>query len=250
MIGVYDSGVGGLAILRRVRELMPEADLTYLADQANVPYGERSLEEIRVLAKQAVGILVDLGAETVVVACNTASAAALEDLRSTHPALAIVGMEPAVKPAASTTRSGVIGVLGTPSTFAAARFEDLVGRFAADVEVIAHPCPRWAAEVEVSWPDGAADEVSAHLASLLRRGVDTIVLACTHYSFLIDVIEQAVGPGIEIVDPADAVARQVVRVAFAGGSGTTTYLTTGDPATLAAQILRLMGDDVTVGWAG
>jgi glutamate racemase len=228
-------------VLERVRELLPEADLTYLADQANVPYGERSLTEIRDLARAAVAILADRGATTVVVACNTASAAALEDLRSAFRDVVIVGMEPAVKPAAGTTRSGTIGVLATDATFAAARFEDLVGRFAADVEVIAHPCPGWAAAIEESWPDGSEGEVRAHLAPLLDRGVDTLVLACTHYSFLAPVVQRVVGTGVAIVDPASAVARQVERVADGVGSGVTEYLTTGEPHRLSAQIERLLG---------
>lgn len=245
MIGIYDSGVGGLAILTRVRALLPDADLVYLADQANVPYGERSLGEIRRLARDAVGILVDRGASTVVIACNTASAAALEEVRGAYPEVSIVGMEPAVKPAASVTRSGVIGVLATDATFAAARFEDLVGRFASGVEVVAHPCPGWAAAVEDRWPEEADGPVGEHLQPLLDRGVDTIVLACTHYSFLADVIARVAGDGVTIVDPSEAVARQTARVAgVGGGSGTTTLLTTGDPVRFAAQVERLLGDAV------
>ena len=239
MIGVFDSGVGGLAILQRIRGLLPSADLLFLADQANVPYGERPLDEIAALAEAAVGTLVGLGAETVVIACNTASAAALPRVRTAYPSTSIVGMEPAIKPAAAGTRSGVIGVLATPATFAAAGFEELVGRFAEGERVVAHPCPGWADAVEEGWPDGAAEPVRAHLAPLVDVGVDTIVLACTHYSFLVE--EVAAATGAIVVDPADAVARQTARVADGSGGGTTRYFTTGAPERLAAQVGRLLG---------
>lgn len=244
MIGVYDSGVGGLSVLRHVRRLLPAADLVYLADQAHMPYGPRGIEEVRRLATEAVGLLVGRGATTVVVACNTASAAALGHLRERF-AVPIVGMEPAVKPAAAATRTGKVVVLATITTFQGSVFDDLVGRFAADIEVIPHPCPGWAAAVEESWPDaGTREVVAAHLAPVLAAGADTIVLACTHYSFLDDIISDVAGAGVTLIDPAEAVARQVARVADEGGAGTTTYLTTGDPERLAAQILRLLGETV------
>lgn len=244
MIGVYDSGVGGLAVLRHVRRFMPDADLIYLADQAHMPYGPRGIDEVRRLATEAVRLLVARGATTVVVACNTASAAALGHLRERFDT-PIVGMEPAVKPAAAATRTGKVVVLATITTFQGSVFDDLVGRFAADIEVIAYPCPGWAAAVEESWPDDDAQEVvSAHLAPVLASGADTIVLACTHYSFLDDVIAEVAGSGVTLIDPAEAVARQVARVADASGTGTTTYLTTGDPVRFADQIERLLGERV------
>jgi glutamate racemase len=241
MIGVYDSGVGGLSVLRHMRGLLPDADLIYLADQAHMPYGVRSLDEVRQLAEAAVRLLIERGADTVAVACNTASAAALPHLRSVFT-VPIVGMEPAVKPAAAATRSGTVVVLATPTTFQGAVFDDLVGRFAAGIEVIAHPCPGWAAAVEESWPAGAEAAIAQHLAPVIARGADTIVLACTHYSFLDDAIKSAVGPGVTLIDPAAAVARQVARVAAPGGGGTTTYLTTGDPERFTRQIERLLGE--------
>jgi len=250
MIGIYDSGVGGLTILGRIRQLLPDSDLVYLADQANLPYGDRTLDEVRHLAADSVGMLVGWGATTVVVACNTASAAALAELRERFESCSIVGMEPAVKPAADSTRSGVIGVLATTPTFEASRFVDLVGRFADGVEVIALACPGWAAAVEEQWPDGTSEAIRDHIQPLLDAGVDTIVLGCTHYSFLAGTIAMVAGDGVEVVDPADAVARQTERVAQAAGSGSTRYFTTGDPARLIAQIERLVGEVVEVGAAG
>ena len=243
MIGVFDSGVGGLSVLREIRRLMPAADLIYLADQANLPYGARSLEEVRALATAAVAALIERGATTVVVACNTASAAALHQLRDRFP-VTIVGMEPAVKPAAAATRTGKVVVLATDTTFRGTVFDDLVGRFAAGIEVIALPCPGWAPAVEAEWPDGADAAVAAHLQPALDQGADTIVLACTHYSFLDEVITRAAGPAVTLIDPAPAVARQVARVAEDSGDGTTRHLTTGDPERFAAQIERLLGERV------
>lgn len=246
MIGLFDSGVGGLAVLREVRRLLPEADLTYLADQANAPYGSRSLDEVRAIAENATKVLLDHGATTIVIACNTASAAALGVLREVHPGVVFVGMEPAVKPAVATTRSGVVAVLATPTTFDASVFDGLVGRYADGITVIAHPCPGWALAVEDGWPEGAYEPIRAHLAPLLDAGADTFVIACTHYSFLLEVIAQACGPATTVIDPVPAVARQVARVAAPMGSGATRYLTTGDPARFAAQVTRLLGEVVAV----
>jgi len=242
MIGVFDSGVGGLAVLREVRALLPDADLLYLADQAHAPYGERPLEAVRERAERVAGYLVSAGASTVVVACNTASAVALQHLRSLHPDVPIVGMVPAVKPAAAGTTNGIVGVLATPATFRTTVVADLVERFAAGVRVIDRPCPGLAGLVE----DGGADlaAVAAHVAPLVEAGADTIVIGCTHYSFVADLIGDAAGPAVSVIDPAPAVARQVARVALApSGRGTTRFVTTGDPERFAAQIHRLLGID-------
>ena len=243
MIGVFDSGVGGLGVLREIRALLPDADLVYLADQANAPYGERSLSEVQTLAERAAERLIGMGAATVVVACNTASAAALRSLRERHPDTTFVGMEPAVKPAAAATSSGVVAVLATPATFQAEVFDALVARFADGVRVIPRPCPGWAAAVEdLIWD--ADDMVREPVESVVAAGADTLVLGCTHYSFLADAIGAAAGPGVTVVDPAPAVARQVARVADGAGMRTTLYLTTGDPERLAVQVRSLLGLEI------
>jgi glutamate racemase len=241
VIGLFDSGVGGLSVLGEVRRLLPSADLLYLADQAHSPYGDRSLEEVRRYAEAASAHLIDGGAETIVVACNTASAAALHRLRAHHPAVRFVGMEPAVKPAAAATRSGVVGVLATPTTFQADVFDGLVGRFAEGIEVIPRPCAGWADMVEADGRNPDPAEIRRHVVPLIEAGADTLVLACTHYAFLIDAIAAAAGPGVAVIDPAPAVARQTARLASAVGGATTTYLTTGDPGRFAGQIERLLG---------
>lgn len=244
MIGCFDSGVGGLGVLTAVRSLLPRADLLYLADQAHAPYGERRVGEVRELAGRVADRLIRMGATTVVVACNTASAAALHHLRRRHPGITFVGMEPAVKPAVAATRSGIVGVLATPATFQADVLDALVVRFAGDITVLRQPCPGWADLVE--HPNGdEASAVAPRVGPLVAAGADTLVLACTHYTFLRDAIRSAAGPGVAVVDPAEAVARQVARVADPAGAGLTTFLTTGDAARFASQILRLVGVDAS-----
>ncbi len=241
MIGIFDSGVGGLSVFSDIRHLLPEADLVYLADQAAAPYGERSLDEVRRIAAEVTAHLVFLGATQVVIACNTASAAALDHLRQRHPELTIVGMEPAVKPAASVTSSGVVGVLATPATFQATVFDSLVDRFAAGVTVIPRPCPGLAQLVEDGDLETARQEAAGHVGALVAFGADTVVLGCTHYTFLAADIGAAF-PDVTVIDPAPAVARQAARVSPSPiGAAATTYLATGDPDVFSAKASPLLG---------
>jgi glutamate racemase len=241
-IGVFDSGVGGLAVLTEIRALLPSADLFYVADQAFAPYGERGLDNVRARAFAVSEYLIREGASTVVVACNSASAAALHELRERFPTVSFVGMEPAVKPAAGATRRGTIGVLATEATFQGALFASVVDRHARGVSVIARACSGLAAAIE----DGTDADglIRRYTADVVDRGADTIVLGCTHYSFVADRIRAAAGVGIEVIDPASAVARQTARVRSdrdATGGGSTRFLTTGDPTRFATQIARLVG---------
>jgi glutamate racemase len=232
MIGVFDSGVGGLSVLSEIRREMPFADLLYLADQGRGPYGVRTLAEVADLTEQAARWLLDRGATTITIACNTASAAALHALRASHPDIPIVGMEPAVKPAALSTATGVIGVVATAATFQGELFASVMQRHAAGARVLTRACPSWVELVERAEVDGpeAIRQVESCLAPILDGGADTLVLGCTHFPFLIPLIERAAGPGLTIVDPAPAVARQVRRVASATeGSGRLTLATSGDP---------------------
>ena len=241
-IGVFDSGVGGLGVLTEIRRLLPGADLVYVADQAFAPYGERGLDVVRERAFAVSSYLIDRGATTVVVACNSASAAALHELRARFPAVSFVGMEPAVKPAADATKRGTIGVMATETTFQGELFASVVDRHARGVSVVARACPGLAAAIE----DGtdARDLVGRYTADIVDRGADTIVLGCTHYTFVADQIREAAGDGVQVIDPASAVARQTVRVRSdrdAGESGSTRFETTGDPQRFVAQITRLVG---------
>lgn len=208
---------------------MPRADLTYVGDRARAPYGTRSLAEVESISKEVAGWLVDRGATCLVVACNTASAAALESLRAVHPQLPIVGMEPAVKPAALTTRSGKVAVLATAATFQGRLFESVVTRFADGVDVVTRACPEWVQLVEEGVVDGPRAEtgVRAVVEPLAHEGVDVIVLACTHFSFLKPLIETLTE--IAVLDPAPAVAAQTRRVApNREGGGELTLAASGD----------------------
>lgn len=214
LIGLFDSGVGGLSVWREVVRRLPREHTLYIADQAHVPYGSRQSAEVRAFSEGITRCLLDAGASVIVVACNTASAAALHDLRARFPDVPFVGMEPAVKPAAEHTRTGVIGVLATPATFQGDLFASLLDRYGGGVRVLTRPCPGLVAAVEAGALDGPATEalLRSHLEPMLAAGIDQLVLGCTHYPFLAPVISRIVGPGVAVLDPAPAVARQTARV--------------------------------------
>lgn len=227
MLGVFDSGVGGLSVLRHLRAQVPQADVLYFADQAHVPYGPRPLAEVRAFSEAITRFLLAQGAETIVVACNTASAAALRHLRRTFPNTPFVGMEPAVKPAAEHTRTGVVGVLATPATFQGELFNSVVERFANGVTVLRQVCPGLVQQIEAGRLDTPDTEalLRSWVAPMLAQHIDALVLGCTHYPFVIPLLEKICGPSVRVIDPAPAVARQAVRVqgdkgAGGGGQGT------------------------------
>jgi len=249
MIGIFDSGVGGLTVYKEVRRLLPRAEVVYLADRGNAPYGNRSLAEVETIAAACTTHLLNLGASTVVVACNTASAAALHPLRAQFPSVPFVGMEPAIKPAAAMTRSGVVGVLATAATFQGELFSSLLDRYATGLEVITQACAGWAEMVEAGVVEGvlANQEVNRYLSPVLDMGADTLVLGCTHYPFLHNTIAAIAGPQRPIIDPAAAVAAQVARVATdPGDNGRTTLHSTGDPTTTRAIVSKLTDLDLGV----
>ncbi len=249
-IGMLDSGVGGLSVLRQVQHLLPAEDVLFLADQAHVPYGPRPLDEVRGFSESIVRFLLDQGAKLIVVACNTASAAALRHLRSTFPQTLFVGMEPAVKPAAEATRTRKVGVLATPATFQGELFASVVERFAVGVRVLPQTLPGLVERIEAG--DVTSPQVrrilEAGIRPLIAEGVDTLVLACTHYPFVIPLIEEIAGPGVRVIDPSPAIARQVERLlgqhglsASPGRRGAVTLISTGSPAHLAEMARRLAG---------
>jgi glutamate racemase len=216
---MFDSGIGGLSVLRAMRKLMPEEPVIYFGDQGHVPYGPRPLEQVRDFSEAITRFLLAQDAKLIVVACNTASAAALHYLRDRFPNVSFVGMEPAVKPAAEHTRSGAVGVLATPATFQGALYASVLERFASGVQVLQDTCPGLVGQIEKGDLDG--DETRAILEKALRpmldRGIDTVVLGCTHYPFVIPLIEQIVGENVRVIDPAPAVAKQTKRLLVAGG---------------------------------
>src|SRR5262245_11013971 len=250
-IALFDSGLGGLSVLREVHGWLPRHDLLYLADTAYCPYGPRPLAEVRARVLAIGPWLVEQGAGLLVVACNTASSAALDMLRAELP-IAVVGMEPGLKPAAAATRSGRVGVLATSNTLAGARFAALVERYAEGVELITQPCPGLVELVEAGQLEGPAAYalIERYVAPLLARGVDTLVLGCTHYPFLRPAIAAVVGPDVTIVDTGPAVARQVARVAaqhgLAPGEGRLHFWTTGESAQVTTAARRLLGEEVVV----
>lgn len=248
MIGLFDSGVGGLSVLRALRAALPEAELAYFADAAHVPYGPRPLAEVRGYAEGITRFLIAQGARLVVVACNTASAAGLRHLRATFPTTPFVGMEPAVKPAAEHTRSGVVGVLATPATFQGELYASVVERFAQGVRVLPQVCPGLVQQIEAGALDTPETEAQlrAWVRPLLEAGADTVVLGCTHYPFVIPLLEKICGPGVRVIDPAPAVARQAARVWAQLGlapngmaPGRITYYTSGSAADFARAVAQL-----------
>jgi len=211
-IGVFDSGVGGLSVLKHIRAQLPSLPLLYVADSGHVPYGDKTQDYIRERSLVLTEFLVRAGAATVVVACNTATAAAAAMLRARF-AFPIVAMEPAVKPAVTATRSGIVGILATVGTLESARFAALLEQYAGEVEIVTQACPGLVEKVEAGELASSATRelVERYTRPLLERGADTIVLGCTHYPFLRPVIAAAVGPRVQLIDTGEAVARQVVR---------------------------------------
>jgi glutamate racemase len=229
-IAVIDSGIGGTGVLAAIREVAPWADLAYVADHAFGPYGERTLDEVRHRTELLARYLDTAGIELVVIACNSASAAALRHLRAVVPNIPFVGMEPAVKPAAEQTRSGVIAVMATAATFQGELFQDLVGRHGSDVSIVTQACPGLAAAVEARADVGPL--LDRFLAPVVDAGADVVVLGCTHYPLIRGEIEHRLPDGVEIIDPAPAVARRTVDVARECGvdllgSGATFWWSTG-----------------------
>jgi glutamate racemase len=248
-IGVFDSGVGGLSVLRHIRAALPAEDLLYVADSAHAPYGVKSPQYIEARALVVAEFLVERDAKALVVACNTATAAAIVRLRERFD-LPIVGMEPAVKPAAEATRSGVIGVLATGGTLESARFAELVRRFGSQARVIVQPCPGLVERIEAGgFDDPATRELLAgFVAPLLAQGADTLVLGCTHYPFLMPLLRELAGPDVELIESGAAVARQLVRRLAetdfrpaSQGRGRERFFSSGEPALLEALLPRLWG---------
>lgn len=212
-IGVFDSGIGGLSVANAISSLLPQEGMRYFADTGRVPYGPRSREEIIAFSREITQFLLQQGCKIIVVACNTATAAALDILRTEWPEVPFVGMEPAVKPAANATRSGKVGVLATLSTIQSERYAQLMQRFASNVEILENPCVGLVPLIEQG--KLSALETRALLKQItdpmLEQEVDTLVLGCTHYPFILPVLEELVGQTCQIIDPAPAVARQVAR---------------------------------------
>jgi glutamate racemase len=247
-IGIFDSGIGGLTITASIRQALPRERLLYFGDTAHVPYGPRSLEEVRGFSFAITHALLEHGCKTIVIACNTASAAALRALREAYPDVAFVGMEPAVKPAVEHTRSGVVGVIATVATFQSELYATIVERFAHGVKVLHQPCPGLVKQIESGAFDSPETEqmLRGWLTPMQEAGIDALVLGCTHYPIVRPVIERILGPHVRVIDPAPAIARQLQRVLHRDGleapTDQTGYLrcyTSGDPSGFTAMMARL-----------
>ena len=251
-IGVLDSGVGGLSVLRALRRQLPGEDVLYFADQGHVPYGSRDKEEIRGFVRGIARFFLERRAKAIVVACNAASAAALYHLRQVFPKVPFVGMEPAVKPAAAGTRAGAIGVLTTAATYQGELFASVVDQYAREVKVVTQVCPQFVTLVEAGELDTPRVRRVArgYLDPVLRAGVDQLVLGCTHFPFLAPVLQEIAGPDISIVDPSPAIARQAGRVIernAVGHAGEVTLFTSGDPETLRPLAGWLLAEPLQAG---
>ncbi len=214
-IGVFDSGLGGLSVLRHLLVALPEERFVYIADSGRAPYGKRPTEEVVAFSEQIVDRLVRVyGCKLIVVACNTATAAAAKTLREQHPKLPIIGMEPAVKPAAAATRSGKVGVMATAGTIASAKYAALLREHGAGLSLTEDPCVGLVALIEAGHLDDELllQRLREIIEPMRKVGIDTIVLGCTHFPLVEAEIRQIAGSAITVIDPAPAVVRQVGRV--------------------------------------
>jgi len=251
-VGIFDSGVGGLSVLQSVHAEMPAEDLFYVGDSGYAPYGDRPDDYVKQRASVMTDFLIGLGAKAIVVACNTATGAAVEKLRASYR-LPIVAVEPAVKPAAARTTSGVIGVLATSATVSSPNLARLVNKYGLDVRVLIQACPGLADQVEGGEIDGEPTKrlVTQYVRPLIEQGADILVLGCTHYPFLRRLIQDVAGPNVELIDPAQAVARELRRRLDAGnlrtrrqGSGSLRFWTSGSVDRASAVMGQLLGKPV------
>ncbi len=247
-VGIFDSGIGGLSVLKHLKQQIPYQPFYYLADEAHVPYGPRSMDDIRTFSLAISRYLIAKGCRVIVVACNTASAAALQDLRARFTDVAFVGMEPALKPAVRQTRSGIVGILATPATFNGGLYCTLAERFGQEVCILKNTCPGLVEEIEAGNAQGetARSILQAAIQPMIAQGADTLVLGCTHYPLALNVIQEVAGPHIEIIDPAPAVARQTARVLEQNGwlahegMGSVQLITTGAKDDLQQTLFNLL----------
>lgn len=244
-IGVYDSGIGGLSVLRALREKLPNESFVYVADNAHAPYGDRAPDFIEARARQIAAFLVQRGARALVLACNTASVVAAQQLRKLH-GLPIVAMEPAIKPAARITQSKVVLVMATTNTIRSASVARLCSAYGREVNVILQPCPGLADQVERGEFGSAptVDLLDKFIRPGIAAGADTIVLGCTHYAFLTSEISRIAGPTVAVVEPSDAIARQLARVLPAATAprrpaSATTYYTSGSAPDMSAFLATI-----------
>ncbi len=254
-VGFFDSGVGGLSVLQAARRLLPHENMVYFADSAHCPYGSKSADFVRQRSLAISGFLLDRGAKAVVVACNSASEAALEFLRQSFPGLEIVGIEPAVKVAQRLSRNKKIGVLGTFLTLKGRRFSRLLENFSSGMEVYTQPVAGLVERIEAGrFHDRRTRTIlEKNLRPLLEKGVDTLVLGCTHYPLIKAHIAAICGPRVQVIDTGEPVARQLRRRLTATGllnpgpgPGHINYFSSGSVRAVAPVLRVFMADPALV----
>ena len=255
VIGVFDSGLGGLSVLGALADICPAADLIYAADTAHVPYGNKTPDLIRARVLAMGQALIKEGCTALVVACNTATAEAIEALRAAHPNIPIVGIEPGIKPAALNTETGKIAVLATAATAKSQRLALLIARHAPHKTVYIIPCHGWATEVENLNLDAPSivEDINSQLLPLIDQGVDQVVLGCTHYDFLSPTLNRIIGGKAQLVGVANAVARQACKIAGTeslSGKGTIRLMSTMNPVRLPHTLSALGLDALVESLAG
>jgi len=246
-IGAFDSGVGGLSVLKELIQTLPHEDFVYIADQARIPYGTKNQEQIRMFSEKITSYLIETGAKCIVIPCNTASAFALTYLRNKFPNIPFIGMEPAVKSAVEKTKTGKVGVLATAGTFKSQRYFSLVERFAQNIEIFEDPCIGLVELIEnQNKSETTFDLLKKVVTPMIKEDVDTIVLGCTHYPFVLDTLKMILPQNIQVIDPAPAVAKQTKKrlstldLQKTEGTGETSFYTTGEPSILKQQIKDLL----------
>ena len=258
-VGVFDSGVGGLSVLGEIRALLPAESLLYVADSGHVPYGDKSAEFICARSLAIAEFLLAQGAKALVLACNTATAAAISELRGVYPQVPRIGMEPAVKPAAAATQTGVVGVLATTGTLKSAKFAALLDRFASDVRVITQPCPGLVEQIEAGALSSIATRelLNGWVRPLLAEGCDTLILGCTHYPFIKPLLRELLPSNVSLIDTGAAVARQLRRVLAehellaSGSAQPAQFWSSAQPRALQQVLPVLWGEAAVVhAWLG
>jgi glutamate racemase len=252
-VGIFDSGVGGLSVLREIRIAMPAESIDYVADSANAPWGDRPREFVRERASKIAQFLLTQGVKAIVIGSNTGTAGSAEALRSAL-SIPVVGIEPGIKPAVAATRTGVVGAIVPAAVSESDRLASLLDRFGSDVKVIVQPVPGLVEHVEAGDLDGPELKrmVEGYVRPMLDAGADTIVLGSTHYVFLKPVIAELAGPNVSLIETGAAVARQLARVLderglrAEGSAGGERFWTSGDPATSGRVISSLLGREIRV----
>jgi glutamate racemase len=254
-IGIFDSGVGGLSVLQHVHQLLPHEHILYIADSGYAPYGCQDNSFIEQRSRVITEHLIAQGAKAIVIACNTATASIIESFRQQY-GIPFIGIEPGIKPAIAMTKNGHIGIMATTGTLSSTRYSELRQRFGDSVNVHNQACPGLADQVEAGLLDDpdTMQLLKKYLSILEKKQVDTIVLGCTHYSFLITQIKKIMGPSIQLVDTSYAIAEQLKRVLEQENSknravsGSINYYTTGSIDNTKSTINSLLGYEVSVGY--